>query len=125
VKRAAALAFAAAALGAACEQRYVAVGTLEIDPALSMETQLEVLTSRALAQRVSRALGAAAELELDQFARARRRGDSRVIEVEVRDPDYRRATLVCDTILRAYLERRAEQGHTGDARIVDTCVARR
>lgn len=132
----------ALALGA-CEKRYAAGGTLEIDGALSMATQLEVIRSRAIAQRVSRELGAAAELQLDEALRVRRRGDSQVIEIEVRDPDYRRAALLCNTIMKVYLDRRlelrrdrqmieAQQRNTpyvptfiNDARVLDPCVSRR
>jgi uncharacterized protein involved in exopolysaccharide biosynthesis len=112
------------ALGAGCEQTHVARGALEIEPSLSMETQLAVLESRAIAQRVSRELGAAAELNLDGKVRARRRGDTRVIELETRDADLRRAAVLCDAVMKVFLERRADMNGKPGARVLESCEAR-
>lgn len=112
-----------------CDQRHVAAGALALDGELSVATQLAVLRGRELAQRVSRRLGVPAELRLDEVVRARRRGESPVIEVEVRDADERRAVLLCDALIETYVERRRElrreRGLDGDARLLETCVSRR
>jgi len=117
-------AFASMLAAAGCERQHVAIGALEIDPSLSMETQLQVLPSRAIAQRVSRELGLAAELDLDGKVRARRRGQSQLVELEVRDDDLHRAVILCDAIMKVYLDRRVDQHGRVGARVAETCVSR-
>ena len=71
-------------------------------------TEIEVLKSVLIAERVARELHADA-VQIQQATQAQRRGDSLVVEVSVTDPDSQRAAAICNRVMDEYLTQRMER----------------